>query len=219
MGYYLTASMGIGQAMRIPTIQKRLERYPVEPTLHCLAEIAMRADQLPIRDTQRAVEFARWVFPPGVAAHAMPRLGQPEASPISSQVAVNLALQALACCPPEGKTPPRGDLIRELGSLILALGDHLGRDRGDPDSFALEITRLGLFHSLNDLTTWLDLSGLLFMEIMPTMTDDHDFVDAQDVIASAYGLDLERFWALTAVEGVAARGADALATLPIRVEG
>jgi hypothetical protein len=219
MGYYLTASMGIGQAMRIPTIQKRLARYPVAPTLHCLAEIAMRADQLPIRDTQRAVEFARWVFPPGVAAQAAPRLGQPEASPISSQVAVNLALHALACCPPEGKTPPRGDLIRELGSLILALGDHLGRDRGDPDSFALEITRLGLFHSLNDLTTWLDLSGLLFMEVMPTMTDDHDFVDAQDVIASAYGLDLERFWALTVVEGVAARGADALATLPIRVEG
>lgn len=44
MGVYLTPQMGIGQRLRLDTIQRELARMPLIPTLDMLAQIAFRAD-------------------------------------------------------------------------------------------------------------------------------------------------------------------------------
>lgn len=209
--------MGVGQAMSIDTIRKRLGRYPLRPVLRCLADVAARADHLALRQPERAAELAEWLYPPAIAQQAVERL-RPEASPVSSHVVVNLALHALIACPDDAVAQPGSDLTQKLGPLILAMGDHLGRDRDDPRSFALEITRLGLFHTIRDLPAWLDLTALLFFEIIPGMTDDHDYLDPDAVIRQAHGMSLERFWALTIAQGVAAREAPSYFDVPMRVE-
>jgi len=218
--YYLTARLGIGQALTIGSIHRRLSLYPVNEVLECLAEICIRADHLPIRQPDKNIAFARWLFPRQSLRRAELALTDPHASPMSSQVAVNLALHALVACAPTGRPPDKPDLIRTLGGLCLALGDHLGRDRNDDDlSMTVEITRLGLFYTQNDLSSWLDLAHELFFEVMPSMTDDHDFVDCGGVVSDAYGINFERFWALTVVEGIAVSEAPGAIPLPQRVEG
>ncbi len=218
MGYYLTASLGVGQRLSPETISQRLARFRLDQVLRCLADIAARADRLPLGQPKAAAELARWAFPDRVLDRAEDLLAQPGAHPISSQVVVNLALMALTSCGLEEQAREDRWLREELGLLVLALGDHLAQKRDD-ESFAVEITRLGLFHSLHDLTNWLDLAGELFMEVIPALASDRDYVDPNEVLQAAYGLDLERFWALTVAQGVSARESDSFVSLPARVEG
>lgn len=205
--YYLTASMGVGQAMRLATIDRRLGRYPIEPVLDCIGEFDTRLDELSPRDRQQVEAFTRWALPPRTAAQANAVLAtSPAALPMSSQTVVNLALRALVHCPSEGRAPDKPTLVRQLGSLVLALGDHLGSEAGSDDgSTTLEVTRLGLFHTKNELGSWLELARRLYLDVMPTLTDDNDFVDVDGLCRSEYEMPIARFWALTVVHGIVAR--------------
>lgn len=72
-GYYLSASMGLGQRLRLDTIDQRLGRYPLRRVLALLAQIAFRADHA-IRNKEKRLKLARALFPAPVVSRAIERL-------------------------------------------------------------------------------------------------------------------------------------------------
>jgi hypothetical protein len=205
--FYLTPSIGVGQRLRLETIDRHLERLPLWPTMTLLPQIAFRADATG-SDRPSQIEFARYLLPPTIVDQAVGVLTQqPAAVVCSSQAVLNLAIRALVhCADTDGNARADTDsLARELGGLLLGLADHMSR--GDPgrDSMALELVRVELFSRINDLSAWYEIADRLFFEILPGMTDDRDFTDVEGVVRAAYGIDLELFWTLTTAYGVAAR--------------
>lgn len=155
-GYYLSASLGLGQRLRLDTIDQRLSLYPLKRVLSLLAQIAFRADHA-IRDREKQLELARVVYPSSVVPRAVERLlADAAAMPISSRVVLNLALRALAHCPDDDAifSGTDDDLARGLGGLILALADHADQEVEGEELLALELVRLDLYFRLNDISAW-----------------------------------------------------------------
>ena len=217
--YYFTARTGIGQCMRLPTIDARLARFNLSTVLDELALVMPIVEEAP--KGPAAIRLANHLLPASVASRAVGRLrNEPMAAVTSSQVLSNLALRALAACPLEaGRRSPSESIRKELGLLAMALGDHLGRPMPGRDSLALEVVRLSLFYGTNDILTWLDLSHALFFDILPQLSGDVDFVDVDRVARDAYGLTLKRLWALTAIQGMVAVGGRPGTSFPQAVEG
>lgn len=202
--FYLTPQVGIGQRLRLETIDRRLAGLPLRPVLYLLSQIAALADQS-INDRSKAIDLIRRVFPNSIIDRSLAGVNNNStAAPMSSQTVLNLANRALVYCrDTDGDTGER--LTRELGGLLLGLADHTSRDDHADRSLQLELIRLALYFQLNDLSGWYEVANLLLFDVLPTMTDDRDWVDSAAVVRTAYGLDLELFWALTAAYGIAAR--------------
>lgn len=205
--FYLTPAVGVGQRLALATIDQRLAGLPLWPTMMLLPQIAFRADQISPLDRAGQVEFAQQLLPASMVDRAVGALAHPQSVVVSSQTVLNLAVRAVVHCQ-ESETDSQLDievLARQLGGLLLALGDHMSRGDTGYDSLALELVRAELFFRTNDLTAWYEIADRLFFEVMPAMTDDEDFIDVDGVIQTTYEMDFEFFWALTTAYGIAAR--------------
>lgn len=201
--YYLSASMGLGQHLRLDTIDSRLAGYPVRRVLGLLAQFAFRADQA-IGDERKQVQLARQLFPTTAVDRAVSLLeSDPAATSVSSRVVLNLALRALVHCPDDDSAfeGEDADLARGLGGLILALADHAAGG-GNDELLELELVRLDLFFRLHDLSAWYEVAYLLLFETLPSLEADPDFLNSDAVVRDAYELDLELFWVLTVAYGI-----------------
>jgi hypothetical protein len=211
--FYLTPQLGIGQRLRLETIDRRLAALPLRPVLYILAQVAALADSS-INDRSKAADLVRGVFPRPIVDRALAIVeGDRTVAPMSSQTVLNLANRALIHCPDIDGVGEEG-LTRDLGGLLLGLADHMSRGDHSERSLQLELVRLELFFRLNDLSGWYEISNRLLFDVLPGMTADRDWVDVDAVVRSAYGLDMELFWALTAAYGVAAREDPTLFELP-----
>lgn len=218
--YYLTASMGLGQALTISSIRSRLGRFNRSQVLATLSAICSQADRAENRELADRLRLANWLFAGPTATQIEGRLrADRHAYPMSAQTVVNLGLHAMDVCGDGAADGSQEDVRHRLALLLLAFADHAESGGRSRDEMAVEITRQVLFHSINDLSTWLELSGRLYLDVMPRMTSDPDYVDVDQVIADAHGMSFERFWALTALNGIAACESDEVKRLPVRIEG
>ena len=205
-GYYMTPHLGIGQSLKLETIDRRLRELPLRAVLHLLAQVAYRADRA-VRDRALQAELIRQFLPVPLVDRALEGLARdPNLVPLSSQVVLNLATRALANCPDSNPTSVDSQrLARQLGGLLLGLAAHTSRGDHERESLLVELARLDLFFRLNDASGWFDVANDLLFDVLPTMTSDRDWVDANAVMQDAYGMDLELFWSLTVSFGVAAQ--------------
>lgn len=204
---YMTPQSGFGQRRRLDTIDRKLTGLPIRPVLYALAQIASLADSS-IGDRALQTELVNKLFPTPLIHRALECLQQhAHVVPMSSQVVLTLATRSLIHCQPQNDMvgPPQDRLTRQLGDLLLSLADHTSSDSVTDQHLQLELARLGLYFQLNDLSAWYDVAAELLFEVLPAMTQDRDFVDADQTISAVYGLDLELLWALTAAHGVVAR--------------
>jgi hypothetical protein len=206
-GYYLTAGLGFAPVRSIASIDKRLALMPLNDVLIVLAQIAQRAD-LAGSDLTPNIELARSILPAKAAERAASHLSaHSEACLVSAQAVMNLALRALVVSDRAGApvTSPtaRNRLRTTLGELLLACGDHLGDGPDTTESMTVELLRLGLFFATHDHGAWLEIASPMFFEVLPTLKSHPDWVDVDDVLRKAFGLDFERFWSLTAILGMA----------------
>src|SRR5262245_8548925 len=215
---YLTPSESrVGQRLSLATIDTRLADLPLRPVLRLLALTAHRADQAVDRPEER-VALARDLLRPGkTQSKAISIVRAGGAALISSQHALALALRALLQCPDENFNPPN-DLPYRLGELLLALGEHLSEGRGrDDEELLLELVRLGLFYRLNGIADWYSTAHDLFFGILPTMRDDHEYIDVQDLVLDRLGLTLDQYWGISATVGVAVMGDSKLHVFPKQI--
>lgn len=205
---YLTASHhGLGQRLRLESIDKRLGGLPLRQTLRQLAIVAHLADHS-LSDLDQRVELARMLIRPGRAQQRAVAMiqGGPYAA-VSAQTSLILAERALLKCPDDA--PPMSDteLGYRLGELLLALADHLGaRSHGRRDELLLELVRLGLFYRLHGVGDWYATAFELFFDTMPSLVDDHEFVDVDALIHASIGLSLREYWSISAAIGIVAMG-------------
>lgn len=207
MGYYLTPQGGVGQRLRLETIDERLQGLPLSRTLQILSQIVFVTDKAAL-DRGEQVDLARRMLPNAFANQAIDRIRQePKAVLTSTQVVLNLAVRALANC---GADDLRADctddwLAKQLGLLILALGDFTSRDAQggtDRETLTLELVRLTLFSSVHGLHAWYRVTDELLFEILPTLTSHPGFVDIDALLQNDIGLPLRRLWALTVGYGL-----------------
>lgn len=218
--YITPSSDGVGQRLNIRTLDKRLSALPLRPVLRILASVAHRADRA-ISDKEERLALARDLLRPGrVRDRALSLIGSGPRSLVSSQEALVMAQRALLACPDQVEGPSDEQLGYELGELLIGLGDHLGaRSRGDRDVLLLELVRLGLFYRLHGLGDWYATAYGVFFETIPTMTDDHEYVDVDQLLRSEIGLSLAHYWGLSATVGVVALGDKQLHTYPKQIGG
>lgn len=219
--YYLTPRGGVGQVMRLETIDRKLSKLPLDPVLHLLSQVAAEADRS-INDREAKLKLARNLFPKPLVGRAVDRLKRdPSAAPVSSQAVLHLACRALVSCNPDRSTAPADvdALERTLGGLLLAVADHLVRNRNTDPKLHLELLRGGLFYRLNDLSAWYGAAERLLFEVLPSMPDDPDYIDIAALVERAYGLDLDLLWSLTAAYGLAAREDPNFFELPDSIDG
>lgn len=204
VGVYLTPQMGVGQRLRLDTIQRRLSALPLVPTLDLLAQIVFRADDVVSTPDER-IEFAQQVLPPAHATRAARILrAQPETTVLSSQALTALALHALVQCRGPEPGPPPDRLARMLGELALAMAGLLESEPSDSDVL-LEIVRAELWFRLQDLDRWYEVCHRLVLEVLPTLNGHPDWIDHRALVETATGLTLERFLALTSAMGILVR--------------
>ena len=204
IGTYLSPSIGVGQSRRIETIDERLRRLPLDQSLLILSEMCFRVEQA-IGDVDALIELTQRIFPAAVAKRATEELHRRNGVvPVAPQVLVLLGIRLLAVS--DGTAPDRVDdeLARELGGLCLSLTDRLEAEPLNPESMTLEILRLGLFSSKNDFSDWLTLTCRLFFETLPEMTEHPDWNSPAATFEATTGLTLERFWAITVLQGILA---------------
>lgn len=206
MHVFCTPSMGVGQRLKIETIDKRLAQLPVRLVLEVLGQACCHSDQ-GIKDREREITFAGNFFP----APFLPRMReilrtQPNVVPMSSQVLANLAVRALVVCPDVDYS--NGDVegvAREVGALALGLADHVMEGAQNEQDLTLAIARMSIYFRLNDLSSWYEVARRLLFEVLPSLSNHPDYFDADYVCHQAYGLDIELLWALTVGFGVAAK--------------
>lgn len=140
---YLTPSAhGVGQRLAVRTIERHLATLPLRPTLRLLAILAHRAD-VSVRDHSERLVLAQVLLRPGPwrdRAVALVQGGQ--SAVVSSQVALQLAQRALVHCPDIPATIGDGELGFRIGTLILALADHMSSGSRNDDELLLELVRL-----------------------------------------------------------------------------
>ena len=204
---YLTPSAhGVGQRLAVRTIERQLATLPLRPTLRLLAILAHRAD-VSVRDHSERLVLAQVLLRPGPwrdRAVALVQGGQ--GAVVSSQVALQLAQRALVHCPDIPATIGDGELGFRIGTLILALADHMSSGSRNDDELLLELVRLSLFYRLHGLGDWYTTAHGVFFETIPSMTDDHEYVDVDALLQVELGLSLEHFWAIGATVGIIALG-------------
>lgn len=217
---YLTASMGVGQRLSLDEIDDVLSTLPLRLTLELLSMIAFRADAS-VGDRAAQIEFTRHLLPPPDAALALALMeARPELVPPSSQLALNLALRALASCSDVSPEAWEADSVaHQLGLLLLALADHNAAGLDSAEALALEIARLKLYYGVQDLSAWYEIAlGLLFEE--PPQLEGHpDHVDLDAVIRARYGMSLALFWSLTVFYGLVAQQEADFHWVPHPLEG
>lgn len=200
MGVYVSANSGVGQRLRLETIRKRLADLPLFPVLDVLAQIAFKADKA--RGNNDAEALANVLLRPAHAAQAV-RLIRSDTlekySVVSSQMAVGLALLALDVCECEeydGEFDMQ-KLVYDVSDLLLALSAIMDERKITADTLILELVRMELWARVNDYDRWQELCHRIILEVLPTLSDDVDWVDAGVLIKEATGIELGDFWALT----------------------
>lgn len=207
MGYYLTPQGGVGQRLRLESIDQRLRALPLSRTLQILSQIVFVTDKAALKRGEQ-LALARRMLPAPIAEQAIGRLAEdPKAALTSTQVVLNLAVRALANCGDDELCTERDDdwLAKQLGVLILALGDFTSRDAQggtDRETLTLELVRLTLFSSVHALHAWYRVTDELLFDVLPTLSDHPGFVDIDELLLGEVGLTLRRLWALTAGYGL-----------------
>jgi hypothetical protein len=222
MDVYLTASMGVGQRLALATIDARVKRLPLRRTLLMISEICFLAEQASSRDPQPRRELAGRILPspflPAVdRVMATPGL---RVHPVSPQILVHLGLRVLALSPAtDGAGLSDDALAKEVGALCLALGDHVHSAGLDAETTTLEVLRLGLFYGVAEHGGWLSLTARLFLDVLPTMQSHPDWIDVAHVFEAQSVVKLDRYWAITAIQGMIAVHDSTSFILPMNVDG
>jgi hypothetical protein len=192
-----------------------LRPLPLRQVLWILAQITHKADKA-MGNPEGQAKLCE-ILPPELIPRARGLVSSPARAIVSPQVSLALALRALVHCSGENEATEEdfGRLIRHLGLLILALGDHIAPPRG-PDHLALQVARTELFFKLWGHTQWYEASHELLFKTLPSLRDRSDWIDVGDVVRAAYGLSLEDFWAITVAMGIASFGNDDPLRFPIR---
>lgn len=221
IGIYLTAGLGVGQRLNLSTIDDRLRRLPLKQSLVMLSELSFKVDRVsvPPLDTAAQIEIASHVFPPQFMAAATPLLLQarPRVFAVSPQVCLLLGIRLLAVNEDDSGEIDPDRLGRQLGALCLALGDHVDAGPLTAESTILEILRLGVFYGKSGHPGWLSLAGRLFFDVLPTLAEDPAWVDPLNRFEIGTGLSLERFWAITSLQALAATHSDEFFQFPTNI--
>lgn len=224
MGYYLTPQGGVGQRLGLDSIDERLRELPLTRTLQILSQIVFVTDKAALNRGEQ-MGLARQILPASIAECALRRLEQqPKAALTSTQVVLNLAVRALANCGDDDLCADHGDdwLAKQLGVLILALGDFTSRDAQggtDRETLTLELVRVTLFSSVNALHGWYRVTDALLFDVLPTLSAHPGFVDVDALLLSDLGLTLSRLWALTVAYGLLSYTEPGGFRLPRVIEG
>lgn len=202
----MSPSFGVGQRLKLETIDRRLRSLPLERTMALISQINFDLEQGQDREVQLRV--AQELFRPSVRRQALEKLADASFVVATPQTLLNLALRALRECSLDAQDHISDvQLIHQLGDLILGLADHNRRDLGTgtaEESIALELARLEMFFKTRDLTSWMEVTESLLFECLPALTDHPDYTDLESISARAYGMTLSRFWALTTAFGLVA---------------
>lgn len=202
MMVYLSPQMGVGQRLRLSTIQARLSKLPLVPTLDLLAQAAYRADATIHSQLERAT-FAEEFLPPVIGQRAAAWIrADPRYGAVSSQAVSALALHALVHCPIDGSKLSSEHHARKLGELVLAMAGLAEDGTTSDDELLLELVRLELWFRLSDLDRWFEVGHRLVLEVLPSLKADVDWIDVGDVILTESGVALDRFLALTCALGL-----------------
>lgn len=213
---YVCPSEGVGQALSVEGIDRRLEALPRDSTLWLLSAVAHWADSaLPGRraSVEAQTKLARAILSDPLFRRALPLLKR-GAAVTTAQAALCLAVRAIQRCPP-GAVASQEDLVRllkELGGLLLAIGDHLGVRTGRRSDLTLESARSEIFYRVAGHAEWYAVAWALFFETLPAMRDHTGFIDPDFLLRPVLGMSLEEYWLLTAAFGMASAGLE----LPLR---
>lgn len=219
MAVHLAASMGVGQRRTLQTIDRQLQQLPLRQSLLLLSEICGKVDRLSL-DPAEQIEFAYRVLPPQAARRAEPLLlrDHPPTGVLSAQVIVLLGIRLLAVS--SDNAPPVDDvpaLARRLGALCLSLADHVSNITPDSEATILEVVRLGGFYASGEHPGWLSLAGRLYFDVLPTLGQHPDWMAPLERFREGAAIDLERFWAITAMQGSAAEHSDEHFQFPVNL--
>jgi len=206
---YLTASShGVGQRLGLDAIDSRLRAIPLRQSLLLLSEMCFKTEQISVApvDVAAQIELAQRVFPAAFMPRAIEGLRNrpPVCVVLSPQVLVLLGIRLMAVSRDDVPEEPIETLAKNLGALCLAFGDHVSDVPPNDDATILEFVRLGLFYGQSQHPGWLSLAGRLFFDVLPRLTDHPEWCDPLNRFEEAAGLSLERFWAITALQGTAA---------------
>lgn len=215
--YITPSNHGVGQRLTMASIESRLRRLPLRPVLRLLAITAHLADRS-VRSRQDRVELACQLMRPGPARNrAVELIQQGSYAFVASQTALVLAQHALRDCPDIESACSDEDLGFQLGELLIALADHLGHRSHSQDELLLELVRLGLFYRLNGIGDWYSAAHGLFFETLPSLSDDHEYIDVGELFESELGISLETYWAVSASVGVVSLGDRQLHVYPKQI--
>jgi hypothetical protein len=220
---YLAAGLGVGQRLKLDTIDRRLRRLPLRQSLMILSQICFKVDKaaLPPMAVDAQIEIANQIFPREFLPAALGRLRQPypRVMVMSPQVIVLLGIRLLAVSADNvGDVADHDRLGKELGALLLALADHVDAGPLTVETTVLDLLRLSLFYERSGHSGWLSLAGRLFFEVLPRLVDDPAWVDPLAVFQASAGLTLERFWAITAAQAILAAHSPEHFLLPTNVQ-
>lgn len=220
MGVYISANIGVGQKLKLETTQKRLARLPLFPVLDVLAQISFKADKA--RGSDDAEALAQNLLRPAHAAQAVRLIksGRREKyHVVSSQMAVGLALLALDVCEYEeydGEFDMQ-ELVHDVSDLILALSALMDDQKVTTDTLIMELVRMELWARVNDYDRWHELCHRIVLEILPTLSDDVDWIDVNALIKEAAGIELGDFWALTNAMAISVNGSFDMYKFPPKI--
>ncbi len=207
---YMSAREHLGFEITTATIEEALALLPLRNVLWVLAQITQRADRM--ESPEEHVALARELLPPAYIDQAVNLLTseQDPSRLTSSQVVLSLALRALVHCNPDwvDEEPHNEALVRQLGLLVLAMGDHVGTRLSSKEALALELVRGDLFLRTHGYLEWYIEAYWLFFHTLPAMGNDPRYFDVGDAVRSAYGIGLGDFWCLTALFGIASLRTD-----------
>lgn len=207
---YVCPSEGVGQALSLPAINYQLSLLPRDSTLWLLAAVAHWADQaVPGRrnSVEAQVKLARTILSDELVAQALPLVGR-GAAVTTAQAALCLAVRAIQRCRPGAVSDleEQDRLLKELGNLLLAIGDHLGVRTGRRPDLTLESARSEIFYHVSGHAEWCAVAWDLFFETLPAMRGHTAFVDPDALLRPALGMTLEEYWVTTAAFGMASDG-------------
>lgn len=217
--YMTWASLHDGQTMSIRSISKRLSKLPLLPVLSALAAVVDQADRS-MGDTNLRADLAKsYLRPDSSLQKALIRIRQDQAAALSSQPALTLSMMALQWCPEQGVEVPR-DLRFKIGDLILAVGDHLSSGRGKNfEDMILEVVRASIFYRVEGLLDSYSTAYQIFFEVIPDMTDDHEFIDPATLLERSLGLTQSQVWVISAAFGIHAASPGTTTSLPRGIQG
>jgi hypothetical protein len=213
-GFYLSPSHGVGQSMRLDTIQNRIAALPLRDSLSILAQLIQYADK--DISVLRNTKLVNDILPEPYATKAMTVLRSNRFAVFySSQVATALALNIIAFASLENVEITDQELNHELGLLILALAGTIESHHINPDEMPLEIMRTDLWARINDFDNWAEVLHRIVTEIYPTMRHLKGWVNIDEVVLKSVGMTTDLFRAITAASSIVANaGADIAYAFP-----